>query len=241
MPGASSNDIIAACLTTIKQALENPSPNAPVNPLQPTQIETLQQLIDIFQTPTTDEDDPAALPRVSAEDPAQLPRVPEKQHRYPTRNPPPLPPARDSAYFVEKPTVPLPPEGDTTYTRKRRRPEDEMESDTHSIPPQRHHRGRQTRTNTVRSHCPQTHRIHSHQSSMALVRNRHRVRTKHRHSPRSVNRHAKRICHESTQCRHRHTGRVQKSAQKQRRPPMDHIMLRRIPSTMLWHTRTTWH
>jgi hypothetical protein len=118
MPGASSTDIITNCLIGIKEALENPSPNAPVCPLQPTQIETLQQLIDIFQATTADEDVPAAHPRVSAKDPAQLPRVPDKQHRYPTRGPPPLPPACDSAYFVEESNVPLPQEGETSNRRK---------------------------------------------------------------------------------------------------------------------------
>jgi hypothetical protein len=113
MPGASSTDIIATCLTDILAALETPSPNAPINPLQPTQIETLKQLIDIFKTTAPKEADPAQLPRVSTEEPAPLPRVPDKRHRYPTRAPAPLPPARDSAYTVSRPSVPLPPEVET--------------------------------------------------------------------------------------------------------------------------------
>jgi hypothetical protein len=100
-----------------------------VCPLQPTQIETLQQLIEIFQAPAPKDNDPAVLPRVAEEDPAKLPRVPSKQHRYPTRNPPPLPPARDSAYIVHEPTVPRPSDDAiTSYNRKRQTPEDEMES-----------------------------------------------------------------------------------------------------------------
>jgi hypothetical protein len=59
MPGASSTDIIATCLTDILAALETPSPNAPINPLQPTQTETLKQLIDIFKTTAPKEADPA--------------------------------------------------------------------------------------------------------------------------------------------------------------------------------------
>jgi hypothetical protein len=50
MPGASSTDIISACLEDILQALENPSPHAPVSHLEPTQTDTLKQLISIFQT-----------------------------------------------------------------------------------------------------------------------------------------------------------------------------------------------
>jgi hypothetical protein len=84
MPGASSNDIIATCLTDILDALQNPSPNAPVNPLQPTQTEALKQLVKLFQTAEEKEKDPAKLPMVPEQETAPLPRVPEKMHRYPT-------------------------------------------------------------------------------------------------------------------------------------------------------------
>jgi hypothetical protein len=102
MPGASSTDIIAAALQDIVSALQNPTPEAPISPLAPTQVEALQQLTTMFSTAKSSPSPLAPLPRVDKET-ASEPRVPEKTHRYPTRSAPMLPPARDSA-FIAKPS-----------------------------------------------------------------------------------------------------------------------------------------
>ena len=120
LPGASSTDIIARSLQEILKALQNPSPEAPIGALEPTQLEALKQLMEVFKSTLTPHPD-AAVPRVSEpsstpasvprvpEKPAALPRVPIKMHPYNTRSKPALPPARDSAY-VSRPTLPMPPE-----------------------------------------------------------------------------------------------------------------------------------
>jgi hypothetical protein len=52
--------------------------------------------------------------------------VPDKRHRYPTRAPAPLPPARDSAYTVSRPSVPLPPEVETNNQQEHHAHADEQ-------------------------------------------------------------------------------------------------------------------
>jgi hypothetical protein len=110
MPGASSTDIIAQSLKDIAAALTNPTPNAPLCPLQPNQIDTLTQLIQIFDvTPPTE--DNATLPRVTEEEAEEeevaltgrlpppraphgvpLPRVANKGHCYSKQGAARLPP-----------------------------------------------------------------------------------------------------------------------------------------------------
>ena len=48
MPGASSNDIIAAGLKDITKAIQQQSSNSPISPLDPTAVEQLHQLNDIL-------------------------------------------------------------------------------------------------------------------------------------------------------------------------------------------------
>ena len=108
MPGASTNDLIHISLQEIVNCLKNPSPKAPICPLDPTLTEILKTMADLFVTklPTIEEGEEeedkmesAAVPRVELDFP--------KNHRYPTRAPPLPPPPRGSAY-VAHPQYPAP-------------------------------------------------------------------------------------------------------------------------------------
>ena len=77
MPGASSNDIIAAGLKDITQAIHHQSTNSPISPLDPTTVEQLQQLTDILhQIPQEHQEPPKVQFAPDTKPPAntQLPR-----------------------------------------------------------------------------------------------------------------------------------------------------------------------